>query len=73
MQWHLLHPIKLVGTSFRAVYQGTNVLTEGHVVPLRRLPCGVMLIREHKAVQGRFLADQFGWAVFLYVITLTSV
>jgi hypothetical protein len=68
----LLHPIKFVGTPFRAVYQSADVLTEGHVVPPRRLPSGVMLIWEHKAVQWCLLTDQLGWAVSLHVITLTS-
>jgi hypothetical protein len=73
MQCSLLHPIKLVGASFRAVYQSADILTEGHVVPLRRLPSGVVLMGKHEAVQWRLLADQLGWTVFLQVITLTSV
>jgi hypothetical protein len=67
-----LHPIELVGASFCAVYQSTDILTEGHVVTLRRLPGGEMLAWEHKAVQWCLLSDPFGWAVFLHVITSNS-
>uniref|UniRef100_UPI003F497CCB hypothetical protein n=1 Tax=Paenarthrobacter ureafaciens TaxID=37931 RepID=UPI003F497CCB len=42
-----LHPVELVRATLRTIYQGADVFAKGHVVSLRRLPCGEMLIWEH--------------------------